>query len=333
MIRRHIFMSAAAATVMLSSCNGGDDANPSPTPTATASPTPTPTASPTYAAFPLAAAAEFTTINATTSFTGDPATASVTLGAAATEQRTDRVRLATSNVPATGTYVFREVAEETRLCVPTGLTCTATLVTPSAAANTEFVFRFNDTATAGKFSQVEFLNNVIPTTVTTEPLFASLTQLSYGNWLRGDSDAGQKRLTYAVFGYPTALTDMPTTGTQTYTSRVVGRIVNNAGATTAVNRIGGTVTVTVNFSTGVVDATLALTQTTPGGATSAYATITVSGAIPAGQNQFTGSLTSGPLTGTIAGGFFGSQGSQIGFTFAGSGTNIRLVGEVVGKKS
>ncbi|RYD48959.1 MAG: hypothetical protein EOP60_14735, partial [Sphingomonadales bacterium] len=66
MIRRHIFMSAAVATVLLSGCKGGNDANPSPTPTATPTPTPTPTASPTYAALPLAvtAAAEFTTINA-----------------------------------------------------------------------------------------------------------------------------------------------------------------------------------------------------------------------------------------------------------------------------
>ena len=89
------------------------------------------------------------------------------------------------------------------------------------------------------------------------------------------------------FGYPTALSDMPTTGTQAYTARVVGRIVNNAGGVTVVNRIGGTVTVTVNFSTGTVDVGLNLTQTTPGGATSAYANFTASGAIPAGQNQFT----------------------------------------------
>jgi len=324
MIRRHIFMSAAAATVMLSSCSGGDD-KASPTPTPTATPTPTPTASPTYAALPLAAAAEFITINATTSFTGDPATSSVVLGAAPTEQRTDRVRLATSNVVATGTFVFRENTEESRFA-------SATPITPSATGNTEFVFRSDDTTTAGKFSQMEFLNNVIPTTGTNEALFSTLTQLSYGNWYRGDSTAGAKRLTYAVFGYPTVLTDMPTTGTQTYTSRVVGRIVNNGAVPSTINRIGGTVTVTVNFSTGVVDIAFNLTQTTSGGVTTNYATLTASGAIPAGQNQFTGSLTSGPLTGTIAGGFFGSQGNQIGIAFAGSGANVRLVGEVVGKR-
>lgn len=327
MIRRHIFMSAAAATVMLSSCNGGNDASPTPTPTATATPTPTPTASPTYAAFPLAAAAEFVTINATTSFTGNPATSSVTLGAAATEQRSDRVRIATSNAPTTGTYVFRENTEESRFAA-------VAPATPSAAANTEFVFRSDDTATAGKFSQIEFLNNVIPSTVTSEALLGTLTRVSYGNWYRGDSTAGQKRLAYTVFGYATALTDMPTTGTQVYTSRVVGRLINNAGGTTAVNRVGGTVTVSVNFSTGLVDIAFTLTQTTPGGVTTPYATtFTAQGAIPTGQSQFTGSFTTGaPLSGTIAGGFFGSQGNEIGIAFAGSAANLRLIGEVVGKK-
>ena len=137
-----------------------------------------------------------------------------------------------------------------------------------------------------------------------------------------------------VFGYPTVTTDMPATGTQAYTSAVVGRTVVVTGATTAINRIGGTVTVSVNFSTGLVDLTFNLTQTTAGGATTPYLVpFSAQGAIPAGQNQFTGAFTTGgPLTGTIAGIFFGSQGAEIGITFAGTGTNQRLVGEIVGKK-
>ncbi len=326
MIRRHIFMSAAAATVMLSSCSGGDSATPSPTPTATASPTPTPTASPTYAAFPLAAAAEFITINASANFTGDPAAGAVTLGVAGTESRSDRVRVATSNAIATATYVIREAVEESRFV-------NADVTTGSAASNPEFVFRTNSTTTAGQFSQLEFLNNTIPSTVSSDPLIAALTRVSYGNWYRGDSTTGAKRLTSAVFGYPTALNDMPTTGTQAYTVRVAGRVVNNSGGATTVNRVGGTVTVSVNFSTGLVDLTFALTQTTAGGVTSAYANFAAQGAIPAGQSQFTGSFTTGgPLSGTIAGGFFGSQAAEIGITFAGSSANQRLIGELVGKK-
>src|SRR5688500_2793399 len=112
MIRRHMIMSAAAATLALASCSGSDDPTPTPSPTAT--PTPTPTASPTYTAFPLAAAASFNTINASTSYTGDPAGA-VVLGAAATEVgMSSRVSLATSNAIATATYVINENGEESR---------------------------------------------------------------------------------------------------------------------------------------------------------------------------------------------------------------------------
>lgn len=327
MIRRHMIMSAAAATLTLASCSGSDDPTPTPSPTAT--PTPTPTASPTYTAFPLAAAASFNTINASTSYTGDPAGA-VVLGAAATEVgMSSRVSLATSNAIATATYVINENGEESRFV-------NANVTVQPTPAVTEFVFRTTDTATAGKFSQLEFLNNTIPSQVTSNTNL-QLTNLSYANWWRGDSTTGAKRITTTVFGYQTVLTDMPKTGTQAYTSTVVGRLVGVNGGVTTVARVGGTVTVSVNFSTGVVDVTLTLNQTPEGGATTAYGTFTAQGAIQTGQNQFQGSFTgSTTLSGTLTGGFFGSQGKEIGIAFAGAGTvgggNQRLVGVIVGKK-
>ncbi|UYY59865.1 transferrin-binding protein-like solute binding protein [Sphingomonas sp. S2-65] len=336
MIRRHMIMSAAMATLALAGCSGGnDDDDASPTPTPTTSPTPTPTASPTYTAFPLAAATEFSTINATTSYTGDPATSAVTLGVAGTEMLSSRLRLATSNAIDTAEYVIRENTEESRFKK-------ANLTTAPAPTAPEFVFRINDATTLGKFSQLEFLNNTIPPATTggapviTNDTGLQFTQLSYANWWRGDSTAGAKRIAYTVFGYPTVLTDMPTTGTQAYTSRVNGRLISVTGATTAITRVGGTATVSVNFATGLVSVTMTLT-TTDGTTTTPYGTFTAQGAIGVGNNQFTGSFRSGsPLDGTIAGGFFGSQGKEIGITFAGSGTvgaaQQRLVGEIVGKK-
>jgi hypothetical protein len=337
MIRRHMFMSALAATVALSGCGGGNDSSPTPTPTAT--PTPTPTASPTYATLnPLPAAAEFNTFSAATRYTGNPAAGAVTLGAASTETLSTRVRIATDPAIATGIYVIHENTEESRFCKTTGQTCTATVVTDSAAANPEFVFRTDDTTTAGKFAQGEFLNNVIKDTLTTDPALA-LSRVSYANWWRGDSTTGQKRLTYSAWGFSTAYSDMPTTGTVTYsTLRVTGRLVSTVGATTAINKVTGTVTMSTNFATGTVDMTLTL-QTIPaaGGAAVAYGTFTAQGAIPVGQNQWTGSFTTGsPLSGTLAGGFFGSQGEQVGTVFSASGTfggaQQRLIGVVVGKK-
>jgi len=94
----------------------------------------------------------------------------------------------------------------------------------------------------------------------------------------------------------------------------------------------------VNFATGVVDMAFTL-STIPagGGAQVAYANFTAQGAIPVGQNQWTGSFTNAsPLSGTLAGGFFGSQGEQIGVVFSASGTlggaQQRLIGVVIGKK-
>lgn len=329
MIRRHMIMSAAVATIALSSCSGGDD-DASPTPTPTVTPTPTPTASPTYTALPLPAATQFYTINAATSFTGDPAAGAVTLGATATEMLSSRVSIATSPTIASATYVINENSEESRFVV-------ANATVQPAPAVEEFVFRTTDTATAGKFSQLEFLNNSISTATLTSNTALQYTTVSYANWYRADSTAGAHRITSGVFGYNTVTTDMPKTGTVAYSSTVQGRIVNVTGATTAVLRVSGTVTTSVNFATGLVDVTLNLT-TIPaaGGAPVAFGTFTAQGGIPAGQNQFTGAFTSGGLTGTLTGGFFGSQAKEIGISFAANGTvgggAQRIVGTVLGKK-
>jgi hypothetical protein len=332
MIRRHTIMAATLSALALASCGGGDDNdNSSATPTPTTSPTPTPTASPTYTAFPLTAASEFTqTINAGLSYTGDEAGA-VTLGAASTDVSNGRVRLALDPVLATGTYAVLEGTT-----TDTQQFKNANVVTTSAATNPEIVFRINDTTTAGKFSQLEVLNNFIKDTSTSDTGL-QFANTGYAAWLRGDSTTGQKRITYSVFGYPTVATDLPKTGTASYASRVSGRLVSVTGTTT-VQRVSGTATVNVNFSTGVIDVTMNLTtQAAGGGAAVAYGTFTAQGALPATSSNFNGSiLTGSPLAGTIAGGFFGSQGKEIGITFAGTGTvggaQQRLVGEIVGKK-
>jgi hypothetical protein len=254
----------------------------------------------------------------------------VTLGVASTEMMSSRVTLATDSAIATGTYVIDENVEESRFV-------NANVITAPTPAVTEFIFRTTDAATAGKFSQLEFLNNTIPSQVTSDTTLA-LTQLSYANWWRGDSTAGAKRLTYTVFGYPTVLTDMPKTGTHLFVARRRPPGQRQRRNQHDLARIGGTVASTVNFSTGLVDLTLTLTKLPDGGGAAVpYATFTAQGAIPVGQNQFIGSFTGGsPLSGTLAGGFFGSQGANLGITFAASGTvggaDQRLVGEIVGKK-
>ncbi|WP_066719394.1 transferrin-binding protein-like solute binding protein [Sphingomonas pituitosa] len=342
MIRRYVILGSAAAAAALASCSGGGNSSstPTPTPTPTSSPTPTPSPTPTYTAFPLAAATEFNTLNATTNYTGDPATGAVTLGVTATETFTNRVKLAATTDLTNGTFVMDEAVEESRF---TG----TNVVTTAAPTVTEFVYRSVSTATgaaAGNFSQLEVLNNIGARTtstttgvVTSDSLLSQLTVLSYANWWRGDSTAGQKRLTYSIWGYPTLSYDMPTTGSATYTARIVGRSVSVANSATTLNRVGGTATVTVNFATGLVTTTMNLTTVPTSGAETAYVTLNAQGAIPIGQNQFSGSFASGGfVTGTITGAFYGAKGVNIGVVFGASGTingaDTRIVGEVVGIK-
>ncbi|WP_448663589.1 hypothetical protein ACG3SL_02635 [Sphingomonas sp. CJ20] len=332
MIRRHMIMSAAAATMALSSCGGGKDSTATPTPTTT--PTPTPTASPTYTAFPLAASAEFNTFVASTTYTGDPAGA-VTLGVAGIQGYTDRVKLTLDVEPSVDNSitVVRENTEESRF-TKTNLTVAPATTVP------EFVFRTTSTATgalAGNFSQLEVLNNTVKAKITSDAGLA-FTNVGYGAWWRGDSTAGAKRLTYTLFGYNTVPTDMPTTGTGSYASRVAGRLVSTSGGTTSVLKVSGTITTTVNFATGLVSLSMALsTLPADGSAAVPYGTFTGQGAYASGSNVFTGSFSTGsPLSGPFTGAFYGSAAKEIGITFAGSGTvgaaDQRLVGVVLGKK-
>ncbi|WP_423601739.1 transferrin-binding protein-like solute binding protein [Sphingomonas sp. MS122] len=324
MIRRSILIASTAVALTVAGCGGND---PSPTPSPSPTPTPSPSPSPiSYSSFPLTAAVEMFTVSAAMSYTGDPA-GPVTLGTAGTDGFSNRVRLALQSAltsTMTTEEVVRENTEESRFTGPDMLTGP----TPAAL---EYVFRESTAPTTpGQFTQLELLNNTIASQVTTDPLLGTLTRVSYGAWWRGDSTAGAKRVTYGTFGYPTVPSDMPTTGTVNYTMRVAGRVVISpaAGAST-VAKLDGTVTTSINYATGLVTVTLNLTQ---GGA--AYGTFTGTGAIAAGNNQFTGSFGPGSTAGgTFQGLAYGPQAAELGISFAITGTDSRAVGVLVGKKS
>ncbi|WP_294056745.1 hypothetical protein [Sphingomonas sp.] len=352
-------LSAAVIPValVLSSCGGGSDsATPTPTPTPTATPTPTPVS---YSAFPLTGATEFGTLNAFTSFTGDPAstTTPITLGAAGTEAGGTRFRVAVLPDPATAStatggspVVVRENLEEDRFNAVAATGTVNELTVAPATTVDEYVFNntaltkntsTDTTTTPVLFSTAEFLNNTVTGKVTATTALA-LTETSYTGWYRGDSATGQKRITYGAWGYPTVASDMLTTGTATYTARVVGRAVRRGATGGLVNKLGGTVTVSVDWSTGLVTTTVNMTLIETGGAVTPIGTFTGSGAIAVGATQFTGSFgPSSPIPGTFSGAFFGSHGAEIGISFATSGSvtlggttyDTRAVGLVIGKKN
>ncbi|MCA1198212.1 hypothetical protein K9B35_09560 [Sphingomonas sp. R647] len=340
MIRRSILIASTAVVLVVAGCSGGDDATPTPTPTATSSatPTPTPTAAPTYAALPLTAAAEFFTVSAAMSYTGDVA-GPVTLGAAGTDGFSNRVRLALQNV-ATATdalpVVVRENAEESRFA-------TGDQLTAPAVGVTEYVYRESTApTTAGAFTQLELYNNTIrnPATPDSAPegYLTTFKRSSYAAWWRGDSTAGAKRITYGTYGYPTISTDLPTTGTATYTTTVAGRaVISPAAGASSVDKLTGTVTVSINYATGLVTMTMDLSRVTAGGNV-AYGTFTGTGAIPVGSTQFTGSFGPGSTAGgTFQGVAYGTQAAELGISFAISGAvaagDSRAVGVVLAKKN
>lgn len=340
MIRRSILIASTAVVLVVAGCSGSDDgATPTPTPTSTASPSPSPTATPTYTSLPLAAAAEFFTVSAALSYTGDETAGPVTLGAAGTDGFSNRVRLAlqsTVTTAATTETVVREADEESRF---TG----ADLQTVPAAGVTEYVYRESTAPTTpGAFTQLEIYNNLVrdPATPDSAPEGYQKTfkRSSYAAWWRGASTAGAKRITYGTFGYPTVASDLPKTGSATYTTTVAGRaVISPATGASSVNKLTGTVTVSINYATGLVTVTMDLSRVTAGGNV-AYGTFTGTGAIPVGSTQFTGSFGPGStIGGTFQGVAYGSQGSELGISFALSGTvaagDSRAVGVVLAKKN
>jgi hypothetical protein len=320
MIRRSILIASTAVALTVAGCGGKD---PAPTPTPSPTPSPTASATPTYTALPLTAPIEVFTVSAATSYTGDLA-GPVTLGTAGTDAFSNRVRLALqSTITSTMTTeeVVRENAEESRFKG-------ADMTTGPTPAAVEYVFRTADAAT-GKFSQLELLNNTIKDQVTTDTALAR-PYVSYAAWWRGDTTAGAKRVTYGTFGYPTVPSDMPTTGSSSYIARIAGRVVTSPGAGASnVQKLGGTVTVLLNYATGLVNLTLNLTRADG----TVYGTYTGTGAIASGNNQFTGSFGPGsPAGGTFQGLAYGPKATELGITFAITGADSRAVGVVIGRQ-
>lgn len=340
MIRRSVLIASTAIVLIVAGCSGGDDDAGTPTPTPTPSSSVTPTPSPvSYSSLPLAATAEFFTVSAAMSYTGDASAGPVALGAAGTDGFSNRVRLAlqsTATTAMTTETVVREASEESRF---TG----ADLLTVPAAGVTEYVYRESTApTTAGAFTQLELYNNTIrdPATPDTAPegYLKTYKRASYAAWWRGDSTAGAKRITYGTYGYPTVASDLPTTGTATYTTIVAGRaVISPAAGASSVEKLAGTVTVSINYATGLVTVTMDLSRVTAGGNV-AYGTFTGTGAIPVGSTQFTGSFGPGSTAGgTFQGVAYGPQAAEVGISFAISGAvaagDSRAVGVLVGKKS
>ena len=141
---------------------------------------------------------------------------------------------------------------------------------------------------------------------------------AWGEWNGGTAFAPIHR--QAIVGYPTEISDMPKTGSATYSGQLQGDFWDTNGPfapagpypqqtkTLEPNAIGGTVQLNADFANSSISGSL---NATHNGTPFASATFNtgISGA------SYNGSLSSGSGSGTIGGGFYGPNAEETGGTF------------------
>ena len=171
-----------------------------------------------------------------------------------------------------------------------------------------------------------------------------LTYLSFAVWTHGDLVTGDSRKSHILFGYPTATSSMPTTGSASYQTMVNATMFEGGpGYPNNNSDVDGTATFTATFATGAINTELSLAR--QGG--QSLGVYTGTGTINSG-NQFIGTFTStNPYfsDGNFQGGFFGPSAVEMGYNFeifnfnpdpyAGASVlpqNTYITGSVIGRK-
>jgi hypothetical protein len=312
----------APAAAFLSLCACGGAGTSAPAPIAAPPPPPAPIV---YSTLPLSQAATFSTITSRNVFTGEPGFGFVTFGTAGVSERTDAVTITYD--PGSHSYTLTDGAITQTLGPADRLGTTGEAYTKSAG---------------NAFDGLTIGGNVAGTSATS-PI--QLTYLSYGLWSHSQSSGGEKRRTFFLIGYPTVLSDMPRTGSASYTAAVTSGTmvgVQGNGAGTFELSVGGTATFDANFASGTVATGLTLSHSDLGSEIP-VGTFAGTGIIAGGTSQFFGTLTStdSPFSGSFNGGFFGPQAQEMGYGFFLSGhkpdgiggTDWRVNGLVVGRRN
>jgi hypothetical protein len=141
----------------------------------------------------------------------------------------------------------------------------------------------------------------------------------------GISQVGtDEREIFAIGGFETARSDLPKTGTASYTTFLTGSAITRNGPQT----VGGTATITADFAAASVGTTMALS-----GNGQSLGTFNGTAPIEATTSHFAGNLSaSGATQGSFSGSFFGPQGTEVGYTYRVQTSIGTVDGGVVGKK-
>lgn len=164
--------------------------------------------------------------------------------------------------------------------------------------------------------------------------------LSYtlvGTWITNQANAPGGHSRIAVGGAPTISTDMPRSGSATYTSGVGGAALQGGSNYILTGHSSGTFS--ANFGTGAITTglTLAGTLTPTDPTVVAFGSFTGTGTIASGGSGYSGTLggtaaNGATATGGFSGGFFGPQALETAFGYSFSAGSLTAVGALVGVK-
>lgn len=172
----------------------------------------------------------------------------------------------------------------------------------------------------------------------------ALSYVSYGIRILWSTNSPLEDREHFLFGVYTPTSDLPVSGTASYSGIADGAFTDGAARYT----ISGTSTLSADFAANTVAASLSLTGTAEIGGATPFTPVTYSGTGTIARNgsgidQYHGTLTSSgnpDYNGAFRGGFFGPAANEFGFLFTfGRGTKSASnpsggagVGAAVGKR-
>ena len=167
-----------------------------------------------------------------------------------------------------------------------------------------------------------------------------LTYLDFADVAALETDSAGRSTGYLVFragqlfGSPTRVDDLPTTGTATYSTAVDGIATRDGAGTSYLLRDLSTATFTVNFGNGNIATTLRVIGEGLAGGTGQhdFATLTGNGVLLANSPFFSGNFDSS-LYGRFEGGFFGPGATEMGYSWFAQAASWEARGSVAGRKN
>jgi len=161
-----------------------------------------------------------------------------------------------------------------------------------------------------------------------------LSYTAVGAWLHLQS--GVPSLYYAVAGIPTVASDMPRSGTANYQTSIAGSVDNGSGVQMNLDPTSSA-TFSANFGAGTVATTIHVAGQQNGLPPQDFGSFSGSGTIASGSPGFSGTLAptasgSAAVNGEFAGGFFGPQAKEMGYSWYLSGGSMNAEGFVTGTK-